>query len=102
MNSRVAGLAGEARRTFKRHVAGRRVVDVAQPGGPELAAVTTGHLAAIAAPADGVVAHARRSQPLVELRVSFTVDRQQVDDVETRRWHSPPRSASTRTPSARP
>ena len=77
-----AGLEAEARRTFKRHVAGRRVVDVPQPGGPELSAVTTGHLDAVAPPADGVVAHARRSQPLVELRVPFGVDRQQVDDVE--------------------
>ncbi len=76
------GLEQEARRTFKRHVAGRRVVDVAQPGGLELAAVTTGHLDTIAPPAEGVVAHTRRSQPLVELRVPFTVDRQQVDDVE--------------------
>jgi uncharacterized linocin/CFP29 family protein len=77
-----AGLEAEARRTFKRHVAGRRVVDVAQPGGPELSAVTTGHLDAVASPAEGVIAHVRRSQPIVELRVPFTVDRQQVDDVE--------------------
>ncbi len=77
-----AGLEEEARRTFKRHVAGRRVVDVPQPGGPELSAVTTGHLDAVAPPAEGVIAHTRRSQPTVELRVPFTVDRQQVDDVE--------------------
>ncbi len=77
-----AGLEQEARRTFRRHVAGRRVVDVPQPGGLELSAVTTGHLDAVAAPAEGVTAHTRRSQPIVELRVPFTVDRQQVDDVE--------------------
>ena len=33
-------------------------------------------------PAEGVVAQLRRSQPIVELRVPFTLDRQQVDDVE--------------------
>jgi uncharacterized linocin/CFP29 family protein len=77
-----ADLEDEARRTFKRHVAGRRVVDVPQPGGLELAAVGTGHLDAVAAPAEGVTARIRRSQPVVELRVPFTVDRQQVDDVE--------------------
>ena len=77
-----ADLEQEARRTFKRHLAGRRVVDVPEPGGPDLAAVTTGHLDAVAPPAEGVLAHRRRSQPLVELRVPFTVDRQQVDDVE--------------------
>src|SRR6266568_5907164 len=77
-----AGLEQEARRTFKRHVAGRRVVDVPEPGGLELSAMTTGHLDAVAPPADGVIASLRRSQPIVELRVPFTVDRQQVDDVE--------------------
>ena len=75
-------MEAEARRTFERHVAGRRVVDVPDPGGLELAAVDAGHLDAVDAPAEGVVAHLRRSQPLVELRVPFTVDRQQVDDVE--------------------
>ena len=51
-----AGLEQEAQRTFKRHVAARRVVDVPQPGGPDLAAVTTGHLDAVAPPAEGVLA----------------------------------------------
>lgn len=34
----------EAARTFKRHIAGRRVVDVSKPGGPATAAISTGHL----------------------------------------------------------
>jgi uncharacterized linocin/CFP29 family protein len=77
-----ADLEDEARRTFKRHVAGRRIVDVAGPDGFEQAAVGTGHLQAIDPHAEGVIAHARRAQPIIELRVPFTVDRQQVDDVE--------------------
>jgi uncharacterized linocin/CFP29 family protein len=77
-----ASLEQEAQRTFKRHVAGRRVIDVPEPGGPDLAAVTTGHLDPVAPAAEGVIAHLRRSQPIVELRVPFTLDRQQVDDVE--------------------
>lgn len=77
-----AGLEEEARRTFRRHVAGRRVVDVAGPDGPELASVGTGHLQAIDPPAEGVLAQLRRCQPIVELRVPFTLDRRQVDDVE--------------------
>jgi uncharacterized linocin/CFP29 family protein len=77
-----ADLEDEARRTFKRHVAGRRIVDVAGPGGFELSAVGTGHLQAIDPHSDGVIAHSRLAQPIVELRVPFTVDRQQVDDVE--------------------
>ena len=76
------GLEEEARRTFRRHVAGRRIVDVAGPAGEELAAVGTGHLKSIDPPMPGVVARKRRLQPVVELRVPFTVDRRQVDDVE--------------------
>ncbi|MFI5679000.1 family 1 encapsulin nanocompartment shell protein [Streptomyces cellulosae] len=76
-----ADLEEEARRTFKRHVAARRIVDVPEPAGVELAGVGTGHLDAVEAPADGVVAHTRRFQPLVELRVPFTIDRRQADDV---------------------
>ncbi|MFF0465337.1 family 1 encapsulin nanocompartment shell protein [Streptomyces mexicanus] len=74
-------LEDEARRTFERHVAGRRIVDVPDAGGTRLAGVGTGHLDAAEAPADGVVAHIRRFQPLVELRVPFTVHRTQADAV---------------------
>ncbi|AFM19195.1 uncharacterized protein, linocin/CFP29 [Mycolicibacterium chubuense NBB4] len=72
----------EATRTFKRHIAGRRVVDVSEPGGPVTAAVSTGHLLDVAAPGDGVIAHLREARPLVRLRVPFTVSRHAVDDVE--------------------
>jgi uncharacterized linocin/CFP29 family protein len=72
----------EATRTFKRHIAGRRVVDVSDPGGPVKAAISTGHLTNVAAPADGVIAHLRDSRPLVRLRVPFTINRIDVDDVE--------------------
>ncbi|MFD9598310.1 family 1 encapsulin nanocompartment shell protein [Kitasatospora sp. NPDC059973] len=72
----------EARQTFKLHIAGRRVVDLSGPEGTTLAAVGTGHLTGITPPADGVLAHARDSQPVVELRVPFTVSRVAVDDVE--------------------
>ena len=72
----------EATRTFKRHIAGRRVVDVSEPGGPVTAAISTGHLRDVAPPGDGVVAHLRESKPLVRLRVPFTVSRTAIDDVE--------------------
>ncbi|MEV8588975.1 family 1 encapsulin nanocompartment shell protein [Streptomyces sp. NPDC051180] len=77
-----AEIEEEARRTFRRHVAGRRVVDVPDAAGPELAAVGTGHLADMAPPAHGVTARLREVKPLVELRVPFSVDRAAVDDVE--------------------
>lgn len=72
----------EASRTFKRHIAGRRVVDVSEPGGPVTAAVSTGHLLDVKSPGEGVVAHLRDSRPLVRLRVPFTVSRTAIDDVE--------------------
>jgi uncharacterized linocin/CFP29 family protein len=72
----------EASRTFKRNIAGRRVVDVSEPGGPVTAAVSTGHLLDVSSPGDGVVAHLRDSTPLVRLRVPFTVSRVDIDDVE--------------------
>ena len=72
----------EAARTFKRHIAGRRVVDVSEPGGPTTAAVTTGRLVDVDAPTGGVIAHLRASQPLVRLRVPFTLSRTEIDDVE--------------------
>ena len=72
----------EATRTFKRHIAGRRVVDVSDAGGPVTAAVSTGHLTDVAAPSDGVIAHLRAAKPLVRLRVPFTVTRDAIDDVE--------------------
>jgi uncharacterized linocin/CFP29 family protein len=72
----------EATRTFKRHIAGRRVVDVNGPCGADTAAVSTGHLLDVAAPGEGVIAHLRDAQPLVRLRVPFTVSRNAIDDVE--------------------
>lgn len=77
-----AEIETEATRTFKRHIAGRRVVDVSAPGGPVTAAISTGHLLDVAGPGDGVSAHLREARPLVRLRVPFTVNRSDIDDVE--------------------
>jgi uncharacterized linocin/CFP29 family protein len=72
----------ETSRTIKRYLAGRRVVDVQGPGGVDLSAIGTGHLRNVAAPGDGILARQREVKPLVELRVPFELDRQQIDDVE--------------------
>lgn len=72
----------EASRTFKRHLAGRRVVDVHCPGGVGLSAVGTGHLRNVAPPSNGVMARQRMVNALVEFRAPFDLDRQQIDDVE--------------------
>ncbi|CAJ1503941.1 family 1 encapsulin nanocompartment shell protein [[Mycobacterium] kokjensenii] len=77
-----ADIEQEAARTFKRHIAGRRVVDVSDPAGPTAAAVGTGRLTGVSAPAAGVEAHLRDAKPLVRLRVPFTLSRSEIDDVE--------------------
>ncbi len=78
-----ASIEAEARRTFEQHVAARRVVDVQGPDGPSLASVGTGHLTPVESPdGDGIMARLRTSQQVVELRVPFTLNRQDVDDVE--------------------
>ena len=77
-----AQIEEETSRTFKRHLAGRRVVDLRGPAGTNLSAVGTGHLRTISAPREGVVARQREVKALVELRVPFELDRQTVDDVE--------------------
>jgi uncharacterized linocin/CFP29 family protein len=77
-----ADLEEETTRTLKRYFAGRCVVDVHGAGGVGLSAVGTGHLKAIEAPGDGVLARQREVKALVEVRVPFELDRQQIDDVE--------------------
>lgn len=77
-----AEIEEEASRTFKRNIAGRRIVDLVWPSGFELAAIGTGHTTAIDAPAPGVAARLRTAQPVVELKVAFTVTRAAVDNVE--------------------
>ena len=77
-----AEIETEATRTFKRHIAGRRVVDVSDPGGPVTAAVSTGHLRRRRAARRRRDRPLRESKPLVRLRVPFTVARTDVDDVE--------------------
>ena len=77
-----ADIEEETTRTLKRHLAGRRVVDVQSAGGISLSAVGTGHLKTIAAPGDEIIARQRDIKALVEFRVPFELDRQQIDDVE--------------------
>lgn len=76
-----AQIEQETTRTLKRHLAGRRVVDVQGPAGIDVSAVGTGHLRKIPAPTEGIVARQREIKALVELRVPFELDRQAIDDV---------------------
>jgi uncharacterized linocin/CFP29 family protein len=77
-----AQIEEEASRTLKRHLAARRVVDVRGPEGLGLAAVNTGHLHSIEAPAEGILAAQREAKALVEVCVPFELSRQAIDDVE--------------------
>jgi uncharacterized linocin/CFP29 family protein len=77
-----AQIEEETSRTFKRHIAGRSVVDVHGPAGSSLSSVGTGHLRGITAPGSGIVARQREVKALVELRVPFELDRRAIDDVE--------------------
>ena len=77
-----AQIEEEVVRTFKRHLAGRRAIDVQGPAGTALSAVGTGHLKEVATPGDGIQARQREVITLVELRVPFELERQAIDDVE--------------------
>ncbi len=77
-----AQIEEEAARTFKRHLAGRRVVDVDGPAGVDYSAVGTGHVREIDPPGEGVLARQRQVAALVELRAPFSLSREQIDDVE--------------------
>ncbi|MFD4367751.1 family 1 encapsulin nanocompartment shell protein [Rhodococcus sp. NPDC058521] len=77
-----AEIEEEATRTFKRNIAGRRIVDVNGPHGPGQSCVGTGHTQKVDPPSDGVSSRIRLTKPLVELRVPFTLNRQDIEDVE--------------------
>lgn len=77
-----AQIEEEVTRTFKRSVAGRRVVDVKGPGGSELAGVGTGHTRTITAPQQNVDVRLREVKALVELTIPFELQRDAIDDVE--------------------
>ncbi|MDE1180000.1 family 1 encapsulin nanocompartment shell protein [Paraburkholderia sp.] len=71
----------EVARTFRRSVAGRRVVDVKGPGGTQLTGIGTGHQSTIAAPQPGVVAKLAEVKHLVEFTVPFELQRDAIDSV---------------------
>ncbi|MBB2202231.1 family 1 encapsulin nanocompartment shell protein [Gluconacetobacter tumulisoli] len=72
----------EAARTIRRHLAGRRIVDTSEPKGLSLAGIGTGRGGAIQAPDSGVRAIRREVRPVVELRVPFTLSREEIDAVD--------------------
>ncbi|MGW1677264.1 family 1 encapsulin nanocompartment shell protein [Saccharopolyspora sp. NPDC002376] len=75
-------LEDQVREVFVLNAGARRVVDMPDPKGPELAAVGTGHLGEPTTAAAGVQMRVRVAQPVVELRMPFRVSREAVDSVE--------------------
>lgn len=76
-----AEIEDEARTTFTARIAGRRVVDMPDAAGEEFSALATGRVATVDSGVEGVRAQRREVLTVAELRVPFTVDRQEVDDV---------------------
>ncbi|MGO1312826.1 MAG: encapsulin, partial [Brevibacterium aurantiacum] len=74
-----AEIEEEARRTFKRNIAGRRIVDVEGPTGFETSSVGTGHIRTLGSTGGDISIKQRISQEFIELRVPFTVTRQAID-----------------------
>lgn len=77
-----AEIEAEAKRTLKRNLAARRVIDMVGPSGLGLSAVGTGHVVPITPPAEGVQSVTCEVKALVELRVPFQLSRSAIDDVE--------------------
>jgi uncharacterized linocin/CFP29 family protein len=71
----------EATRTLRHYLTARRIVDFNGPKGWEHAAEPTGRTENIPPPAADVQARARSMQPMVELRVDFTISRAEIDAI---------------------
>ncbi|RFD21407.1 bacteriocin [Komagataeibacter melaceti] len=77
-----AEIEEEATRTIRRHLAGRRIVDTSGPQGLALSGVGTGRGSEIEAPGDGIRVVKREILPAIELRVPFTLSRNEIDAVD--------------------
>ncbi|WP_299908630.1 family 1 encapsulin nanocompartment shell protein [uncultured Paracoccus sp.] len=71
----------EARRTLRRYLGARRVVDLVGPEGYDHSSVNLGHIQSIKSGFDGVTMAQRAVLPLVEIKVPFTLNRGEIDNV---------------------
>lgn len=72
----------EAKRTLKRTLAARKLVDFVGPLGWSVSAIGLGRVETLpAAPQPGVEAGLRKARPLVEFLASFTLDRQEMENI---------------------
>ncbi|MFD1880249.1 family 1 encapsulin nanocompartment shell protein [Paracoccus pacificus] len=71
----------EARRTLRRYMGARRVVDLRGPNGYDHSSANLGHLRPIKSGFDGLDTAQRVVLPLVEFKAPFTLNREQIDNV---------------------
>jgi uncharacterized linocin/CFP29 family protein len=72
----------EAKRTLEYNLAARKLVDFKGPLGWDASAVSLGRTQSVQpAPQNGVEARLRRVQPLLELRIPFELDREELEAV---------------------
>jgi uncharacterized linocin/CFP29 family protein len=72
----------EAKRRLTNYLAARKLVEFDGPGGWTRSAVDMGRIEQVTGPCEGVTAARRRVSTLVELRVEFTVSRDELSDAE--------------------
>jgi uncharacterized linocin/CFP29 family protein len=70
-----SAIDNEARSRLHTNLAARKLVDLEGPHGWERSSIDLGRIESIDGPGDGLEAARRRVQPLIELRVPFTVAR---------------------------
>jgi uncharacterized linocin/CFP29 family protein len=72
----------EAKGRLVTQLAARKLVDLSGPHGWAHSATELGRVEDVPSPAEGISAARRRVLPLVELRASFSVSREELDDAE--------------------
>lgn len=75
-------LDNEARERLRGQLAGRRLTDFGGPHGWEHSATNLGRVEPVEAPEEGVVGRRRRVLPLAELRVDFSLSREELRDAD--------------------
>lgn len=76
-----AAIDGAAREALPVYLAARKVCSFSGPHGWAKSAIPTGRVRAVAGPVDGVDARLRLVQPLIELRVPFSLERAELESV---------------------
>lgn len=71
----------QAKLTLKGNLSARRVVDFSGPHGWELGAVSTGRIQLADSPKEGVPWGLREVLPLVEVRMTFTLNQREMDSI---------------------